>query len=769
MSEPDGRGGAEEGAGPVRRVLREQLVEEMTYKDQELQRIEERIDLTKMLLQRLRLGILAQHYGVSAFTPPLDFSKDSVGEQASWEEFEQVFLGERCGTSSGGSLDAGQGSRGVSPTGAESQSAAASQGCSRESSVSDGGCGREEEEEVRVMEGEGCEAPKVGTTPRPSTPEATPAGISRFYSKKYVIVGNTSQYIDPTLRSGEDDSTHKWMVYVRGPSEEADISHFVKTVRFFLHPSYHPNDIVLVSKPPFHLTRLGWGEFPVRVQLEFVDRRNKPVDIIHNLVLDRTHTGLQTLGAETVVNLDIAVDRVCDVPRQVGRLNGLQTAGLCSSGKPGLAINELHTSCNDTEFQDTPNPSRPPSPELPEVMENPRKHPLIIQHVSLPPSSATDITLLDHDYCASVVVSRLTMTEPPDPGGEEEGEGGGSSADKALSTNSPADAVAEAKPLVLTTNLDKVLHRAVQATPLWGPPSEDFFLPALSLSHFKKWNVGRRRAAEWMRAAAVRKFIQRKLQLPALSTREVLEWCRRNGYTPLDPALPDGPGFCKYCGCQLAGVEGEEEEMEEARSSHEVCKELYEGREEEEEEEGNEEESAAESRSSEASGQHRVQFTTLSTPFELFETVLALHQGEEDARKEEDVDVEAISPVPSHNRPFLGVPRYRVPQTLELKWVQQTAARIGIRVYPAVIDRMYAHVVEHMLLMACSRFLKAILTQTVQETGRRVLTGERGGESSQERVIVPLHIYHALQNLELCDFLTNRYMGLPREDSSDDH
>ena len=77
--------------------------------------------------------------------------------------------------------------------------------------------------------------------------------------------------------------------------------------RFFLHPSYHPHDIILINKAPFHLTKLGWGEFPVRVQLEFVDSYNKPVDIIHNLVLDRTHTGHQTLGAETVVDLDLSV------------------------------------------------------------------------------------------------------------------------------------------------------------------------------------------------------------------------------------------------------------------------------------------------------------------------------------------------------------------------------------------------------------------------------------------------------------------------------
>ncbi len=43
------------------------------------------------------------------------------------------------------------------------------------------------------------------------------------------------------------------------------------------------------------------------MQLEFADNYNKPADIIHNLMLDRTHTGHQTLGAETVVDLDLSV------------------------------------------------------------------------------------------------------------------------------------------------------------------------------------------------------------------------------------------------------------------------------------------------------------------------------------------------------------------------------------------------------------------------------------------------------------------------------
>jgi transcription initiation factor IIF auxiliary subunit len=85
------------------------------------------------------------------------------------------------------------------------------------------------------------------------------------------------------------------MIYVTTPHGAEDISSFLSCVRYHLHPSYKPNDVVDVAKPPFHLTRLGWGEFPIRVQLHFVDsRRNKLVDVFHQLkVLVYVHNYLR--------------------------------------------------------------------------------------------------------------------------------------------------------------------------------------------------------------------------------------------------------------------------------------------------------------------------------------------------------------------------------------------------------------------------------------------------------------------------------------------
>lgn len=62
----------------------------------------------------------------------------------------------------------------------------------------------------------------------------------------YLFLSITIRYIPPDKREENDQSTHKWMVYVRGSRREPSIDHFVKKVWFFLHPSYKPNDLVEV-------------------------------------------------------------------------------------------------------------------------------------------------------------------------------------------------------------------------------------------------------------------------------------------------------------------------------------------------------------------------------------------------------------------------------------------------------------------------------------------------------------------------------------------
>jgi len=134
--------------------------------------------------------------------------------------------------------------------------------------------------------------------------------VSRFYIKKQVICGNTSQRLigsdTPQESHAKNRATHKWMVYVRTPEYQLPLQSFVRKVRFFLHPSFAPNNIVEVSSPPFQITRTGWGEFPVRIQIHFIDSRNKPLNIIHQLQLcGNQKSGLQTLGGETTITVEL--------------------------------------------------------------------------------------------------------------------------------------------------------------------------------------------------------------------------------------------------------------------------------------------------------------------------------------------------------------------------------------------------------------------------------------------------------------------------------
>ncbi|KAJ1860974.1 YEATS domain-containing protein 2 [Coemansia sp. RSA 2703] len=150
-------------------------------------------------------------------------------------------------------------------------------------------------------------------------PPPTPALSSRFHVIRRAVVGNTAE------RVADDGAyTHRWTVYVRGRAGDASPAQYVRRVRVFLHPSYRPDDIVDLHPPLFELTRHGWGEFPVRLQVFFVDRRNKPVDMVHMLRLD---------GRATETPVDFEIDRRgCDVA----------SGGEVAAAGPGALLAEAH-------------------------------------------------------------------------------------------------------------------------------------------------------------------------------------------------------------------------------------------------------------------------------------------------------------------------------------------------------------------------------------------------------------------------------------------
>ena len=135
--------------------------------------------------------------------------------------------------------------------------------------------------------------------------------ISRFHVKRKIVVGNIAKYIE---KDG-GNSKFKWKVYIRGSSDNPHLETFISKIRVFLHPTYENNIVDLEF--PFKIVREGWGEFPIRLKLFFVDERNKPTDLIYQLKLDGPLSGSYTLGSEKVYNIDLDKNTEFGEPKEI--------------------------------------------------------------------------------------------------------------------------------------------------------------------------------------------------------------------------------------------------------------------------------------------------------------------------------------------------------------------------------------------------------------------------------------------------------------------
>ncbi|KAM9183993.1 YEATS domain-containing protein 2 isoform 3-T3 [Mergus octosetaceus] len=288
----------------IETIIKEQFAVEMKNKEHEIEVIDQRLIEARRMMDKLRACIVANYYASAGLLKAGEGTRTcdtTILNHPSIKKFLE--------SPSRSSSPANQGSD--TPSANHSESDSLSQHNDFLLDKDNGNLDADERLtnslDQRQSRNTGRDSSGVSSSQKPGQRNAgLPTDeTSRLYVKKTIVVGNVSKYIPPDKREENDQSTHKWMVYVRGSRREPSINHFVKKVWFFLHPSYKPNDLVEVREPPFHLTRRGWGEFPVRVQIHFKDSQNKRIDIIHNLKLDRTYTGLQTLGAETVVDVEL--------------------------------------------------------------------------------------------------------------------------------------------------------------------------------------------------------------------------------------------------------------------------------------------------------------------------------------------------------------------------------------------------------------------------------------------------------------------------------
>merc|ERR1712091_345900 len=94
-------------------------------------------------------------------------------------------------------------------------------------------------------------------------------------------MGNTHKEIANT------EFPHQWTVFVRGGSGKRDMKSNlgIKEVKFFLHPDFEP-PVVVVTKPPYEVTRTGHATFAVEAEITLID--GSVVAAEHELIFDKS-------------------------------------------------------------------------------------------------------------------------------------------------------------------------------------------------------------------------------------------------------------------------------------------------------------------------------------------------------------------------------------------------------------------------------------------------------------------------------------------------
>ena len=584
---------------------------------------------------------------------------------------------------------------------------------------------------------------------------------SRFYVKRKIIIGNTSKYILPDQREGNDRSTHKWMVYVRGPKDDGELQSFISKVWFLLHPSYQPNDLVEVSKPPFQVTRRGWGEFPVRVQLHFVENKNKRVDIIHHLKLDKTYTGLQTLGAET--HVEIELDR-----KNFDGLSSCQAQD--SSRKNTTSSSEVlvpNPSCKEENMA-------PVSSKSFDLASGHGGMAMDCDTLEIDPKvskmdkygfKSEHGILSDHSYSSVATEKPLHQDDTKYPAASMSGP----------RSSSPKRGAGFSESFSVESDFEHelLLQKCVELFPV-VKPEKSLNKPgycAGSLEQFLTWNLGKRLAAEWQRALAmkthiknekaVRSRIEKEMQALSvkgslkieshtlsmkvqfhkesdalsLSTKDVMNYCRMHGYTPMVESLTEGSSLCKFCGEEMD--ESDLDEDHQPMLAHEECVSEFE--------------------------EHNVSKTCMSAE-EFLETLskseCISRKQDESPEDESVVDVvevtqEELTKDPSKPRLFF------LPVTTEHEWVQEIAREVDVVLTNFDIDGVHAPVTSAMLYKACTMFVEDIVRKANRFTWKSSLTIPKA------KCILPYHVKQALEGIPHCDFLTNNYLKVEIDTTED--
>ncbi|XP_022660233.1 YEATS domain-containing protein 2-like isoform X1 [Varroa destructor] len=462
----------ESAAHKICSIVERHFDEEIEYKKTEVELITERIHRTKQVLDKLRAAIISKYYAVS------DYSELSASENCVHPTVRAYFAGKTLPSArlSAASYD------------------------------------------LPVKLGQGHLEDQ-----KPTKLET----VVKSMEKVKFVIGNVSRYIgdeDP-----EDIVTHIWVTYVRlHPSEKLQIQDILSKVRFFLHPSYFPHDVVDVTSP-FQLKRKGWGEFSLRSQLHFVDPLNKPVDVIHGLKLDKFKTGLQTLGGETIFEVMLLVEKKIDSPTN-----------------PQVILKQSQLSQPNIEIKREPVDFGNPDQQIVASA-------VVKRGFASPSPTVIDLEAHGHDYCTPLIRTLPYVLVAEDSAVEVNSSSNvrlikGESLLKTKWSTLKSVATPVTTFLEATANWDESLkkvdfsqdvYRLIDIlaqdffTLIGNRPVSDLFYQAFCIDDFFSCHIGKRKAIEWARASSLRRTLIKYGVTNVPRTRLVLLYLRKNGYTPL--------------------------------------------------------------------------------------------------------------------------------------------------------------------------------------------------------------------------------------------
>ena len=687
----------------IRSILERHFDGEIHAKEEEVLNIERKISQTRNMLDRLRSYLLANYYGNGKM-----IRGRQIEEKKREKRKDDMKSSKRhCSEKLSGSEDV-----------------------TAENSNRFGGRSVHEGNDSKPLKEENCQS-------KTELIENDLMSANRFYAKKIIIVGNISKFIPLEKRDKNDQATHKWMVYVRGPPGEPDVSSFVQRVWFILHPSYMPNDIIEVGRPPFTVTRRGWGEFPVRIQLGFHDPRNKPVDIIHNLKLDKTYTGLQTLGAETHVAIELQRHTVKE---QFGRVT-VSKATISQPNESGKRSSD----CASMKLVAEPK-------SVQDVME---KFDTGWEKFSI---KLPEELLTFQD----VLIPRKVMELRKDilgDGAEGKISSGASSITSEVSapqswSNSP---VSSPVPVSVKEDVyrfdyfvEEALVKNVTMFPLVSANRDitKNHYCATTDQQYSSWSFSKRRAAEWQRALDMKQFFIKNDIAYDLTTKDVMLWCRKHGFTPSESktlvvqvkdldycpkcgkCFPDsalgnksGKGSetdVKWCGDCLSDLTIKSTST--LSSFDEFLRDVY----------------MQESKLSNLPDFNNPSPDSTDSVVD----VVGSEGAEKDKESENLIDITKLPPISESSL---------------TDWIFEVAAQIEVDLKSVAVNGRKVPILQQLLLQTIRSFVRDILTESYAHS-------KSFKANLEPAVITPLHVLNALNSIPQMDFLTNKYFGIQEED-----